>query len=140
MSISIINSPPGHRRELSEVVLSEIRSNANYVEDNGPKKYDDVIRHVHSCIRDALRYLQDGSYDRDTFKETVLSYVRTCSLDPLSNGIAVFILKQMDSGRDPLKIFGMDKSTPMPKRIKDAVLLSRPLPTNTVEEELDEII
>jgi hypothetical protein len=140
MPVSIINSPPGHRRELSEVVLSGIRARADYVEDNGPKRYDEVIRYVNGSIRDALKYLQDGVYDRDTFKERILSYVRTCSLDPLSNGIAVFILRQMDSGRDPLKIFGMDKSTPMPKRIKDAVLLSRPLPTNTVEEELDEII
>lgn len=140
MSVSIINASPGDRGAISRIIINEIRSNANYVEEREPKKYDEVIRYVNGSMREALRYLQEGMYDRDTFKERILSYVRTCSLDPLSNGIAVFILKQMDSGRDPLKIFGMDKSTPMPKRIKDAVLLSRPLPTNEVEEELDEII
>lgn len=140
MSISIINASPGDRGAISRAIINEIRSNANYVEGREPKKYDEVIRHVNGSIREALRYLRDGEYGVAELQDTLLTYIRTCSLDPLSNGIALFIVKQIEQGHDPLKIFGMDKNILIPKRIRDAVLLSRPLPTNTVEEILDEII
>lgn len=141
MSISIINANPEDRGHFSQHILDVIRSNADYVDDDSPKRYDEILRYANSVIRELLQMLQNGSMTRERCLEQLREYVETGSLDPLTNGLAIIIIKRMKGGADPLKMFSMDRSTPLPKRLKDAVLVSKSLPASPVEEEeLDEII
>lgn len=135
MAISIINSTASERTVLTQSVFMHLRISSRSPSSGGSS----VLNNTNSNVREYIYQYADGLITRQDLLDLMERVVRSSDINIMSHAIAIYVINRINNGGDILEALNLGQRKKLPKRMKNAVLISKPLPQDN-EEELDEII